>query len=92
MKWKIDKNLIVADPLVVIFGIFVEPDFRQPDIVALEHIDATSPLVGRPFAEDVAHVTARNNLQSSTAHPSLQICNISFFYNPKDVFFNYFLP
>ena len=64
-------HLFVADALVVVLGEVVEPDLGQTDVVALEDVDAAAPLVRRPFAEDVADVRARNDLQRAAAHPRL---------------------
>ena len=67
------RNLFVADALVVIFGIFVEPDLGQADVVALEDVDSGAPLVGRAFTENVADVRAGDDLQHAAAHPSLHL-------------------
>lgn len=62
----------MADTLVVILGEFVQPNFSQSNIVPFKDVNSGSPFVGRPFAEDVTHVTARNDFQRSTAHPRLK--------------------
>ena len=64
---------VVSDPLVVILLVVVHPDLGQPDGVPLEDVDTGPPAVRRPFPEDVAHVRARDDLQSAVTHPSLEI-------------------
>lgn len=63
---------VVADPLVVVLLVLVEPDLGQADGVPLENVDSRAPLVGGALAEDVAHVGARHDLQGAPAHPRLE--------------------
>ena len=62
---------VVPDSLVIVLWIFIQPDFCQADVVALEDVDSAAPLVGRAFSENVSDVTARNDFQRSATHPRL---------------------
>jgi len=63
---------VVTYTLVVVLGIFVQPDFGQSNVVTFKDINSTAPFVRRSFAKDMAHVATRNDFQCSTTHPSLQ--------------------
>ena len=52
---------------------------QKPDRVLLEDVDAGSPSIGRPLAEDVAHVRAGDDLQGAVAHPGLETRSILIF-------------
>lgn len=58
-------HLVVTYPLVVVLGILVQPHLAQPYAVPLEHVHAASPLVRRPFPEDVSHVRAGHDFQGA---------------------------
>jgi hypothetical protein len=63
---------IVTDTLVVIFGIFIQPDLGQSNVVTFKDVNSTAPLVRRSFAEDVTYVATRDDFQCSTTHPRLK--------------------
>lgn len=52
---------------------FVHPDFRQAPVVLVDDLSRPSRKgVGRGLSEDVAHVRARDDLQSAPALPDLR--------------------
>lgn len=52
---------------------FVHPDFRQAPVVFVDDLSRPSGKgVGRGLSEDVAHVRARDDLQSAPALPNLR--------------------
>ena len=71
-KIKSKNYQFVSDSLVVVLLVVVHPDLSQPDGVLLENVDACSPSIGRPLAEDVAYVGAGDDLQGTVAHPGLK--------------------
>lgn len=44
--------LLVADALVVVLRVVVQPHFRQPDAVPLQHVYAAAPLYGTKCISD----------------------------------------
>lgn len=63
----------MANSVVIVFFVVVQPHFGQTDRVLSENIHSTSPFVRRAFPEYMAHMRAWNNLQSSSTHPSLEM-------------------
>lgn len=64
--------LVVADPLIVVLGVVVQPNFGQSHRVSSQDVDTATPLVGGAFPKDVTNMGTRDDLQSSSAHPRLE--------------------
>jgi hypothetical protein len=60
----------VCSPVVIKIFKLVHPHFCDPDGVVVDLL--RSDLVGRPASEDVADPGAGRDLDSATAHPSLE--------------------